>query len=59
MLDVSVQVTHDGKLIAEHESVRVTLLPNLSFRDVTIPGFDKLTGWIGGRRHSRDHRDDQ
>ncbi len=42
VLDVSVQVTHHGKLIAEYESVRVTLLPNLSFRDVTISDFDKL-----------------
>jgi trigger factor len=42
VLNVRVRVTHDGKLISENDNVQVTLLPNLSFRDVTIPGFDKL-----------------
>ncbi|MHB0957019.1 MAG: trigger factor [Pirellulaceae bacterium] len=53
VLDVNVAVTHAGKLVTEHENVRVTLLPNLSLRDVTIAHFDELmAGAVVGETRS-------
>jgi trigger factor len=42
VLSVDIRVSHDGKVIAEHPDVRVTVLPNLSLRDATISNFDVL-----------------
>jgi trigger factor len=41
-LDVEVKVSHDGKVLVEHSGVRVRLVPKISFRDVTVGGFDAL-----------------
>ena len=49
MLSVDIRVSHDGKVIAEHQDVRVTLLPNLSLRDATISDFDKLMVGVAAR----------
>jgi trigger factor len=49
LLGLTVQVTHDSKVVAEHEDVRARVLPKVSFRDVVISGFDTLlTGAVVG-----------
>jgi len=49
VLTVNIRASHDGKVMAEHSDVRVTLEPQLSFRDATVAGFDTLmTGAVAG-----------
>ena len=49
VLSVDIRVSHDGKVIAEHQDVRVTVLPNLSLRDATISDFDVLMVGVAAR----------
>jgi trigger factor len=49
VLTVTMRVTRDGKQVAQHDNVRVTLQPQLSLRDAMIEGFDTLmTGAVSG-----------
>ncbi|NLX53606.1 MAG: trigger factor [Planctomycetaceae bacterium] len=55
VLTVDIEVMHDGEVIAAHPDVRITLQPNLSLRDATINGIDKL---LAGATHG-DTRETQ